>query len=105
MYAEFTSPKFFHYRVAALVNARRILAGMAVYRFLFLVLCNRNINEIRRLENHGLLSGAYFKKIQLKFVWGAYPALNGQQAGYLVIFMGCLLYTSDAADEEDSVDL
>src|ERR1700681_2017429 len=86
-YAQFTSPEFLHGSMSALIDTGRILADVTVYCLFFLFPGIRNINIISGLENHGLLSGTNFKKIQVKFVIATNPALDGQETCDLMILV------------------
>src|ERR1700730_12477245 len=74
--------------MAAIIDSGRVLAYMAIYRFSFLLLLAGDLNIIGGSENHGLLTGAYFKKVKSEFLLCPDPCLNRKQAGYLVVLVG-----------------
>src|SRR6185312_8311158 len=74
--------------MATAINTRWILAYMAIDRLSLLFRGYGKIDIIGRMKNKGLLPGTNLKEIKGKLLWLAQPCLYGQQARYLVVFMG-----------------
>src|SRR5665648_335763 len=62
----------------------------------------RNVSTKLKIKTY-LLS--IFRYLLISDISASKPYIFSQQSRYRFINIGCLLYTSDAADEEDSVDL
>ena len=73
--------------MTTIIDGRRVLAGMTVNSFSFLLLGIGNINVTIRMEAQGLRTGASLTEIKIKFIGRPYPGLDSEKAGCLVILV------------------